>query len=247
MVDRITPATTASDRDTAAGLTGRRDAVPVVTEPYTEWVLAGEFPGGRPRWETAGARFVDDVTPFEERKLWLLNGGHSLLAYAAGARGHLTIAASMSDPTCRDWLQQWWNEASTHLTLPAAEVAQYRQALLDRFTNARIQHLLAQIAADGSLKIPIRVLPVIAFERAAGRLPIGGLRVLAAWINHLRGAGARVKDAAAQPFLERAAGPLPAAVHAVLDRLDGPLAADEAVVAAVLDLCIQLAPSAADS
>jgi fructuronate reductase len=246
MVDRITPATTDADRDSAARLTGRSDAAPVVTEPYSEWVLCGSFPGGRPRWEAAGARFVDDVTPFEERKLWLLNGGHSLLAYAGSARGHTTIAAAVGDPTCREWLEQWWNEAATHLTVTPTEVGQYRQALLERFVNARIQHLLAQIAADGSQKLPIRILPAIAAERAAGRLPLGGLRVLAAWINHLRGAGAPVKDAAAQAFEPLAAGPLPAAVRAVLGRLAADLTADEAVVDAVVELCGQLsAPTVA--
>lgn len=240
MVDRITPATTDEDRDSAARLTGRLDAAPVVTEPYSEWLLCGAFPGGRPRWEVAGARFVDDVTPFEERKLWLLNGGHSLLAYAGSARGHATIAAAVADPTCRQWLQQWWDEAAGHLSVPSDEVRRYREALLDRFANARIQHLLAQIAADGSQKLPIRILPAIAAERAAGRLPTGGLRVIAAWINHLRGAGVPVTDAAAQEFQSLAAGPLPAAVRAVLGRLAADLAADEAVVAAVVELCGQL-------
>ena len=60
--------------------------------------------------------------------------------------------------------------------------------------------MLAQIAADGSQKLPIRVLPVLRGERAAGRMPTGALRVLAAWINHLRGAGAPVKDAGAAPY-----------------------------------------------
>ena len=95
--------------DAAAELTGRADAAPVVTEPFTEWVLSGDFPAGRPAWEAAGARFVDDIAPFEERKLWLLNGGHSLLAYAGSARGHATIAEAVTDPVCREWLQQWWS------------------------------------------------------------------------------------------------------------------------------------------
>ena len=121
MVDRITPATTQDDIDAVpTELTGRADAGPVVTEPFTEWVLSGEFPGGRPAWEDAGARFVDDITPFEERKLWLLNGAHSLLAYAGSARGHQTIAEAVTDPVCRDWMIQWWTEASGNLTLPGA-------------------------------------------------------------------------------------------------------------------------------
>ncbi|MGI3785990.1 MAG: mannitol dehydrogenase family protein, partial [Janthinobacterium lividum] len=82
MVDRITPATTDEDRRLVAQTQGYVDAGPVPTEPFHEWVVSGRFPAGRPRWETAGVTLVDDVTPFEQRKLWLLNGSHSLLAYA---------------------------------------------------------------------------------------------------------------------------------------------------------------------
>lgn len=132
------------------------------------------------RLARAGARFVDDIAPFEQRKLWLLNGGHSLLAYAGSARGHETIAEAVTDPKCRAWLQDWWVEASRHLTLPAEEVAAYRDALFDRFGNPRIRHLLAQIAADGSQKLPVRILPTVRRERAQGSVPAGALRVVAA-------------------------------------------------------------------
>ena len=100
-VDRITPRTTADDVETVARLTGLRDECPVVTEPFTEWVLAGSFPAGRPAWEHAGAAFVDDVTPYEERKLWLLNGAHSLLAYAGSITGHETVAGQVRQPAVR--------------------------------------------------------------------------------------------------------------------------------------------------
>ena len=240
MVDRITPATTQDDIDAAVALTGRADAAPVVTEPYTEWVLSGNFPGGRPSWQDSGARFVDDITPFENRKLWLLNGSHSLLAYAGSARGHHTIAEAITDPVCRDWVEQWWNEASGNLTIPPEDIAAYRDALLKRFANPRIRHLLAQIAADGSQKLPVRILPTIRQERAEGRLPTGALRVIAAWVNHLRGAGAPVKDAAAERVTALAAGPLEDAVGAVLGYLDPNLAADTEAVAAIVDLSAQL-------
>ena len=173
MVDRITPASSPDDAQAAADLTGHSDAAPVVTEPFSEWVLSGDFPGGRPAWDARGARFVDDIGPFEERKLWLLNGGHSLLAYAGSARGHDTIAQAVNDPICRDWMLQWWSEASAHLTLPASDVAAYRDALVDRFANPRIRHLLAQIASDGSLKLPVRILPVVR-RGASGGPPTRG-------------------------------------------------------------------------
>ena len=225
MVDRITPRTTPEDVRVAAALTGFDDAVPVVTEPFTEWVLGGVFPAGRPGWEAGGARFVADVHPHEQRKLLLLNGGHSLLAYAGSARGHHTIAEAVADPVCRGWLEQWWDEAVRHVPLPAAELSAYRAALLDRFANPRIRHTLAQIAADGSQKVPIRVLPVLRGERDAGRLPAGAIRTLAAWIDHLRGVGAPVNDAGAAAYQRRASS-----VRDVLTLLAPDLAADPVLV-----------------
>ena len=228
MVDRITPRGTAEDVRAAVELTGFDDAVPVVTEPFTEWVLSGVFPGGRPGWEAGGARFVSDITAHEQRKLLLLNGGHSLLAYAGSARGQATVADAVADPECRAWLEQWWDEASRYVPLPPGELAAYREALLTRFGNRRIRHTLAQIAADGSQKLPVRVLPVLRGEVAAGRLPAGAIRIVAAWVDHLRGFGAPVADAGAEPFQARAGS-----VRDVLALLAPELAGNEALVAAI--------------
>jgi fructuronate reductase len=243
MVDRITPEPTAEDVATVAAQTGLLDAAPVVTEPFTEWVISGEFAAGRPRWEDAGATFTDDVAPFEERKLWLLNGAHSMLAYAGSLRGHVTVADAMRDETCRGWLEEWWDAASAHLTLPVSDIAAYRAALTDRFANPRMQHRLDQIAFDGSQKLPIRTLPTLRREVAAGRISPGATRPVAAWICHLRGLGARVTDARAETFVPLASGPLAEAVPRLLDALDPTLAADGAVVAVVLDQARELARS----
>ena len=185
---------------------------------FTSGCSAARSRPGGPRWEDAGATFTDDVTPYEHRKLWLLNGAHSLLAYAGSIRGHTTVAEAVADETCRSWLEEWWAEASPHLDQPADEVAAYRAALLDRFANPRMRHRLAQIAADGSQKLPIRILPVLRAERAAGRMPDGATRVLAAWICHLRGLGAPVSDARADEVVPLAQGPLSEAVPRVLGR-----------------------------
>ncbi|MGV0836344.1 mannitol dehydrogenase family protein [Mycolicibacterium thermoresistibile] len=237
-VDRITPRTTDDDRASVAGATGRDDRAPVATEPFHEWVLAGSgadggFPAGRPRWEAAGATFTDDATPYEHRKLWLLNGAHSLLAYAASIRGHRTVAEAVADDTCRHWMQQWWDLATPHLSQPAADLAAYCEALSERFANPRIHHRLDQIAADGSQKLPVRILPVLRLERAAGRMPAAAVLVLAAWVCHLRGVGAAVTDARAEDFVARAVGPLSDAVRRVLDGLDPALDADADLVSAI--------------
>ena len=53
----------------------------VVTEPFSQWVIEDNFVNGRPAWENVGAEMVEDVRPFEEMKLRMLNGTHSTLAY----------------------------------------------------------------------------------------------------------------------------------------------------------------------
>jgi fructuronate reductase len=237
MVDRITPHTTDDDR-AAVQASGVDDPVPVVTEPYVEWVLSGDFPQGRPRWEDVGARFVDDVVPWEHRKLWLLNGSHSLMAYAATLRGHDTVEQAISDPVVRGWVEQWWDDAARHLPLPAEEIEAYRAALLERYANPRIRHLLRQIAADGSQKVPIRILPTVRAELGQGRVPTGAARVLAAWVCHLRGQGAPVNDVSAEEFTALAVGELGDGVRRVLGRLD---ADDDRLRAEVIALARELA------
>lgn len=184
-VDRITPRTTAEDVALVAAKCGYQDGAPVVAEPYTSWILSGDFPAGRPGWEAAGAQFVADIEPFENRKLWLLNGAHSILAYAGQLRGHSTVVHALSDPVCRGAMEAFWDEAANHLTLPELDVFGYREALLKRFANPRIAHHLTQIAMDGTTKLRMRAVPVLRAERAAGRLGYGAARMIAAWMDYV--------------------------------------------------------------
>lgn len=220
MVDRITPRTVPADRSGLLAAGGVDDPECVVTEPFTEWVLSGEFVAGRPDWESAGARFVDDIEAAEQRKLWMLNGAHSLMAYAASIRGAETVDEAIGEPVTRGWVEQWWDDAQGFLPLPALEVADYRASLRERWANPRIRHRLAQIAADGSQKVPVRVLPILRAALADGWVPLGATRVLAAWTLHLRGLGAPITDPAADALVETVRDvDLPEAVRLVLDRL----------------------------
>ncbi len=187
---------------------------------------------------------MDDVTPFERRKLWLLNGSHSLLAYAGSIRGHETIDAAIADPEPRSWVEAFWDEAVRHLDLPGPALAEYRTALLARFGNPRVRHLLAQIAADGSMKLPVRIVPTLVAEREAGRQPVGAATAVAAWVLHLRGHGAPIKDPASGPAQQAAAAePLRAAVQGVLEVLRPGLGADQELVALVTERAEVLPPT----
>jgi fructuronate reductase len=239
-VDRITPRTTEADIAAVEAACGYHDNSPVVAEPFTNWVLSGDFPAGRPRWEDAGAVFVDHIEPFENRKLWLLNGAHSLLAYAGQLRGHTTVAEALADAECRKAVESFWDEAESNLSGAAAagadlQIPAYRDALLARFSNARIAHHLAQIAMDGSTKLRMRAVPVLLAERARGRSGAAAALMMAAWMD---------VSAAAEAFHDPLAAEVSAAntlegaerVGALLALIDPALAADEAVVELVAGL-----------
>ena len=170
MVGRITPATTEADIAIAEELLGWHDAVPVVTEPFTEWVLQGDFPAGRPEWEKAGAQFVDDVEPYEQRKLWILNAAHSLMAYRGLELGYQTVFEAWQ--ALAPEVEQLWQEAREVLPLPATDVDEWLGNVRARWQNPRIEHRLEQIASGGEQKIPARILAPATRRKEAG-LPVG--------------------------------------------------------------------------
>lgn len=229
VVDRITPAPTDADGEAVLARTGLRDAVPVATEPFAEWLIAGQFAAGRPAWERRGARFVDDVGVYQQRKLWFLNGAHSLLAYAGLARGHSTVREAVHDDAVVDLVQEWWDTAARHISIEPAEIAEYRSRLLERFAAPGLRHQLGQIAVDGSQKIPARLLPVLRAERAAGRMPGAVVSALAAWIAHLR--HGEVRDPRAAELVESARSA--AAVRRVLLAVDHETGDDDELVSAI--------------
>lgn len=190
MVDRIVPAVTDADR-TAAGTFGYTDAVPVATEPFTQWVIEDRFAAGRPAWEAAGAQFVADVAPFELMKLRLLNGAHSTMAYLGYLAGHDFIYQVSADPALAAAVERLWSELEP--TLPAAlgaagvDLAAYRRELMARFRNTALPHRTWQIAMDGSQKLPQRLLAA-ARERLAQDLPVDAIALtVAAWMRYVAG------------------------------------------------------------
>ncbi|MFO7921897.1 MAG: mannitol dehydrogenase family protein [Nioella sp.] len=202
MVDRITPATTDAIRAEIAAASGAEDAAPVLTEAFSEWVIADDFAGPRPAWEDAGVEIVPDVAPFEMRKLRLLNAAHSYLAYAGLLAGHRYVHEAIADPDLRAGVERLWDEAQA--TLPEAVLPTtpaYRDALTRRFGVAEMRHELAQIAGDGSLKLPERIVPLITSAGATQQAQ----RAIAAWIAFVLCAqdrGAQLND----PNADRIAG-----------------------------------------
>jgi fructuronate reductase len=188
MVDRITPATTPEDRVAISGSLGLEDAAPVVTEPFSQWVIEDRFPEGRPDWSIAGAEFVTDVAPYENMKLRLLNGSHSTLAYLGYLAGYETVADTTKDPNYRRLAGGVMDDAATTLKMPSgADVAAYKRALMERYANPALRHRTWQICMDGSQKLPQRLLGSIRDRLAAGA-PIDRLVMgVAGWMRYVTG------------------------------------------------------------
>lgn len=179
MVDRITPATTPGIAARMAEAAGRPVTAPVLTEAFTDWVIEDTAAGPLPDWRAAGALFVRDVAAYERRKLLILNAAHSALAYGGLLAGHTFVHEAIADPALRARIDALWTEASALLPgFGAGDLAEYQSALVARFSVAGMEHRLAQIAMDGTSKLPQRILPIL---RQHGLDAPASTRVLTDW------------------------------------------------------------------
>ena len=132
MVDRITPASTEQTFADAERLTGRTDLAAVETEPFSQWIIEDDFVAGRPDWEAGGALFMGDVAPYEKMKLRMLNGAHSMLAYAGFIAGHRYVRDCMADPDLASLIRRHMSEAARTLAaVPGIDLGQYAGDSLD--------------------------------------------------------------------------------------------------------------------
>ena len=215
MVDRIVPATTPADLETVHQL-GLVDAVPVATEPFSQWVIEDRFAAGRPAWENAGAQFVADVAPFELMKLRMLNGAHSTMAYLGYLAGHEFIYQASSDAGLARVVEGLWDElAPTLPATPGIDIPAYRRDLMRRFRNSALPHRTWQIAMDGSQKLPQRLLAAARARLAANQSIDTIALAVAAWMRYVGG-----RDENGQPIDVR--DPLAATFAGVAAATNGP-------------------------
>jgi len=189
MVDRIVPATQPSDVDDVARILGVHDAVPVVAEAFTQWVIEDRFAAARPSWEEGGAQMVGDVAPFETMKLRLLNGSHSTLAYAGFLLGHEYAWQAALDPQLAALVERQMavEIMPTVQTPPGIDLRHYCAQLMQRFRNPALPHRTAQIAMDGSQKLPQRWLGTVRDRVRAGATYDLLAFSVAAWIRYASG------------------------------------------------------------
>lgn len=191
MVDRITPVTTPADRAELEERFGIADRWPVVCEPFCQWVLEDNFPDGRPELEAVGVQMVQDVAPYEQMKLRLLNAGHQAIAYVGILAGYRYAHEAVTDPLIAAFLSGYLREEAQPSLAPVAgiDLDAYRASLLERFSNAALGDTLARLCAHSSDRIPRFVVPVIAENLAAGRPVRLGAAILASWARYGQGRG----------------------------------------------------------
>jgi fructuronate reductase len=184
VVDRMVPAPTEQDLADAASRLGLVDLGAVATERHRSWVLAAdeELAALSPLAEV-GVEFVDDVEPYEQRKLWLLNGSHSALAYGGLLAGCATIAEAIGHDTVSRFARRLVDDVLGVSLIPdSLRPAEFAAEAFGRFRNPYLGHTCAQVAADGSRKLPQRFLPVVAARERAGLDTTRFATVAAIWI-----------------------------------------------------------------
>ncbi|MCV4340980.1 mannitol dehydrogenase family protein [Pseudomonas capsici] len=189
MVDRITPMTSSAHRLKLADEKHIDDAWPVVCEPFVQWVLEDKFVNGRPAWEKVGVQFTDDVTPYEEMKIKLLNGSHLALTYLGFLKGYRFVHETMNDPLFVRYIRTYMDlDVTPQLaSVPGIDLEGYKDTLIERFSNQAIADQLERVCSDGSSKFPKFTIPTInRLIVDQGNLQRASL-VVAAWALYLKG------------------------------------------------------------
>jgi mannitol-1-phosphate/altronate dehydrogenase len=152
-------------------------------------VLEDKFVNGRPAWEKVGVQFTDDVTPYEEMKIKLLNGSHLALTYLGALKGYRFVHETMNDPLFVEYIRTYMDRDVTPQlpSVPGIDLESYKVTLIERFSNQAIADQLERVCSDGSSKFPKFTVPTInRLILDEGNLDRASL-VIAAWALYLQG------------------------------------------------------------
>ncbi len=186
VVDRMVPAPTPGDVTDVTARLGLLDEATVTTERHRSWVI--DVAGGFPPFADVGVQVVPDVTPFERRKLWLLNGPHSAFAYCGLLAGCSTIAAAVHHATVAPFVRHMIEDTLEVAPFPPSlEAERFAEQALVRFANPNLAHTCVQVGADGSRKLPQRLLPIVDARLKVGLTTSRFATVVALWIASVSG------------------------------------------------------------
>lgn len=179
MVDRITPRPSADIAPRVKAALNINDAAPVMAESFIQWVIEDNFAAERPELEKVGAELVSNVDAYEEAKTRILNASHSAIAWAGTLDGLSFIDESTNVKAIRQLAWDYVTEDVIPCLTPSPlNLEEYRDVVLERFSNPHIKDTNQRVAADGLSKIPGFITPTLitryeqgAVPRACARLP----------------------------------------------------------------------------
>lgn len=188
LVDRIVPG---YPRDQIEQLTeelGYIDNNIVKGEYFHLWVIEGDpcltkvFPVDKTKLNII---ITDNVKPYKERKVKILNGAHTCLVPIAYQMDKRLVSEMMNDPKCNKFLMDFMhNEVWGTIDLSKEELENFTNSVFNRFLNPTIKHELLTIALNSMTKYKTRVLPsAIATYEKTKQLPKHALFSLACWFN----------------------------------------------------------------
>ena len=166
LVDRIVAAPKPDDP------LATQDPLFAVAEPFALWLIEGA--GVVPVFEGHEAvERVEDLTPYQVRKVRILNGAHTALVAKALPLGFQTVRQAVLDPQIGRWLEQLlFEEVVPTLEGRTDQPAPFARQCLERFANPFIEHRLADIALAHDTKLRTRLLPTYhEFRTRFGRTP----------------------------------------------------------------------------
>jgi len=166
LVDRIVTGFPTDEADALKEEFGWNDELIVAGEPFAFWVIESNNPDVAEEFplDKAGLPvvFTENLQPYRERKVRLLNGTHTACVLAAYLSDLDTVGQMMEDQTLRTFVEKVaYDELSPMVPLPADEVKAFADSVLERFENPFIKHNLLSISLNSVSKFKVRVLPTI--------------------------------------------------------------------------------------
>ncbi|MEO0344154.1 MAG: mannitol dehydrogenase family protein [Pseudomonadota bacterium] len=188
MVDRITPRATAKLTHEIETLSPSHAATAIHAESFSQWVLQDTFATDFPTLMDVGVEVVEDVDPYEEAKIRILNGGHTALCYLGALAGYQTFDETMVDPALRSHFDGFESQnvlPGLTIILPF-DKARYVELIAARFSNSSIADDLARICMDGWSKFPIFIYPTLKSCLAQGIDSTWTYDSIASWYLYAR-------------------------------------------------------------
>ena len=188
LVDRIVPG---YPKERAADLEKEwnyHDRLIVKAEPFLIFVIEGDKKLEKllPLKE-AGLNVVvtDDMQPYRNRKVSLLNGPHTTMSPIARLAGIDTVGQVMKDPDFYKFINdEMYQEIIPTIDLPEQELNDYAEGVKERFENPYVNHELSSIALNSISKFQARLLPT--FKRYLAKEKKLPLRITLALASYLK-------------------------------------------------------------